>query len=83
VTLVILDTLIVFTYLLTGGGAWRGGSAPSPKNVLDFASQMATLGAFLALSFTVWMDVLHIKSSALDLKSAAKFTNWGFELPEY
>jgi len=44
---------------------------------LDFASQMATVGAFWALSFTVWMHVLHIKNSALDLKSAAKFTNRG------
>ena len=42
---------------------------------------MATFGAFWALSFTVRMHVLHIKSSALDLKSAAKFTNWGFWAP--
>ena len=42
---------------------------------------MSTFGAFWALSFTVRMHVLHIKSSALDLKSAAKFTNWGFWAP--
>ena len=42
---------------------------------------MATFGAFWALSFAVWMHVLLIKSSALDLKSAAKFTNWGFWAP--
>ena len=40
-----------------------------------------TFGAFWALSFTLWMHVLHIKSSALDLKSAAKFTNWGVWAP--
>ena len=45
-----------------GSGVWGG---------VDFASQMATFDAFWALSFTVRMHVLHIKSSALDLKSAA------------
>jgi len=70
-------------------GGWEGVS-PYPLGVesrewaetfLNFASQMATFGAFWALSFTVQMHVLHIKSSNLDLKSAAKFTNWGFWPP--
>ena len=52
----------------TGGGA---------QKFLDFASQIATFGEFWALSFNVRMHVLHIKISTLDLKSAAKFTNWG------
>ena len=48
--------------------------------ILDFASQMATFGAFWALSFTVWIHVLHIKSCALDLKSADNSQIGGFEL---
>jgi len=34
---------------------------------LDFASQMATFSAFWALSFTVWMHVLHIKKQCFGL----------------
>ena len=60
--------------LATRVGAW-GGAVLSPETFLDFASQMATFGAFWALSFAVRMHILHIKSSALDLKSAAKVTS--------
>ena len=66
-----------FWFLHSGTLVQQGPKRPLPIKILDFASQMATFGAFWALSFTVRMHVLHIKSSALDLKSAAKFTNWG------
>jgi len=49
--------------ILIRGWANRGGvgcgmwECPLPPKKLDFASQMATFGAFWALSFTVWMHV--------------------------
>ena len=38
---------------------------------------IVTITAFIIISITVWMHVLHIKSSALDLKSAAKIHKLG------
>jgi len=35
--------------LPNGGGAWKGGRAPSPENVLIFYSAMVHFGAFWAL----------------------------------
>ena len=56
---------LFFDETVRGGSRWERVS-PSPEKCLDFGSQMVTFGAFWALSFTVWMHVLQINSSAFD-----------------
>jgi len=62
--------------LPTGSGAWGWGSAPSPKN-FGFCISNGDFWCILgAIFYSLDARFTHIKSSAFDLKSAAKFTNW-------
>ena len=53
------------------------GNPPSSEKFLDFASKMATFGAFWALSFTVCMHVLHVKKQRFELEIGGQIHKLG------
>jgi len=56
-----------------------GGMCPLPRKILGFCISNGDFWCIMgAIFYSSDARFTHKKSSALDLKSAAKFTNWGF-----